>query len=70
MSPPPQPNEFQKRRKRAAKLSSFFGVEYRELFTEVLNTIESEVRNDRARGSLTAAEVQELLAKLRKLKAA
>ncbi|KAF9513902.1 hypothetical protein BS47DRAFT_1392947 [Hydnum rufescens UP504] len=70
MSPPPQPNEFQRRRKRAAKLSSFFGVEYRELFTEVLNTIESEVRSDRARGSLTAAEVQELLAKLRKLKAA
>ena len=55
--PQPQPNGFQQRRKRAAKLSSFFGVEYRE-FTEVLDTIESEVKNDRARGSLTAAEVQ------------
>ncbi|KAF8316707.1 uncharacterized protein EI90DRAFT_3077122, partial [Cantharellus anzutake] len=59
---------FQQRRRRAAKLSSFFGVEYRELFTEVLDTIEDEVKSDAKRGSLTTEEVRELLVKLRELK--
>ena len=54
----PPPSDFQNRRKRAAKLVGFFGVEYRELFSEVLETIESEVKSDRARGSLSAEEVQ------------
>lgn len=57
-APPRSSNEFQNRRRRAAKLTSFFGVEYRELFAEVLDTIESEVKSDRARGSLNADEVQ------------
>ena len=49
---------FQQRRRRAAKLTSFFGVEYRELFTEVLDSIEDEVKFDAKRGSLTAEEVR------------
>lgn len=49
---------FQQRRKRAEKLSSFFGVEYRELFTEVLDVIESEVQLDSMSGSLSPEETQ------------
>lgn len=49
---------FQQRRKRAAKLSSFFGVDYRELFTEVLDVIESEVQSDSMSGSLSPEETQ------------
>lgn len=49
---------FQQRRKRAEKLSSFFGVDYRELFTEVLDVIESEVRSDSIHGNLSPEETQ------------
>lgn len=50
--------EFQQRRKRAAKLAQFFGVGYRDLFGEVLETIETGVEDDGYRGTLTADQVQ------------
>ena len=49
---------FQRRRKRAAKLTKFFGTDYRSLFGEVLESIENGVRDDQKRGSLSAEEVQ------------
>jgi hypothetical protein len=62
-------NQFAARRKRAAKLSKFFGVSYRDLFGAVLEILESDVKEDKEEGSLSAAETQDLLMKLRKLKA-
>ncbi|KAG9109427.1 hypothetical protein FRC07_008326, partial [Ceratobasidium sp. 392] len=64
-----QKSQFAARRKRAAKLSKFFGVSYRDLFGAVLDILESDVREDKEEGSLSAAETQDLLMKLRKLKA-
>jgi hypothetical protein len=50
--------EFQQRRKRAAKLAQFFGVGYRDLFGEVLESIETGVQDDGYRGTLTPDQVQ------------
>lgn len=49
---------FQQRRKRAAKLTKFFGTEYRSLFGEVLESIESGVRDDQTKGTLTEEEAR------------
>ncbi|CAE6472097.1 unnamed protein product [Rhizoctonia solani] len=64
-----QRNHFAARRKRAAKLSNFFGVSYRDLFGAVLDILESDVKEDKEEGSLSAAETQDLLRKLKSLKA-
>jgi len=61
------PTEFQTRRRRAAKLSHFFGVNYRDLFGEVLQSLELGVEEEVSLGSLRPDEVQELLTKLRTL---
>jgi hypothetical protein len=53
-----QANEFQQRRRRAAKLAQFFGVNYRELVNEVLESIESGVTQEQLRGTLKAEEVE------------
>jgi hypothetical protein len=63
------PTDFQQRRRRVAKLSSFFGVSYHDLFGQVLESIETGVQDDTRRGTLTLEEAQELLARLRTLKA-
>ena len=57
-SPPPDVTEFQIRRRRAAKLMSFFGVDYKELITDVLNSIEEGVDNESLRGTMNADEVE------------
>ncbi|KAG8960887.1 hypothetical protein FRC00_013896 [Tulasnella sp. 408] len=49
---------FQQRRKRAAKLTKFFGTDYRSLFGEVLESIESGVRDDQTKGTLTEEEAK------------
>ena len=49
---------FEVRRRRAAKLTQFFGVQYRDLFGEVLDSIESSVREDEGKGTLNAAEAE------------
>lgn len=51
---------FEVRRRRAAKLSHFFGVSYRNLFGEVLESIEMGVREDEGKGSLNAEEAKVL----------
>lgn len=49
---------FQQRRRRAAKLTQFFGVDYRELINEVLESIEVGVQSDRNNGTLRDEEVE------------
>lgn len=68
--PPPMPEatSFQQRRKRAAKLTHFFGVDYRELFDDVLDSIEYDMKLGQKDGKLRAEEVEDLLQKLLKLK--
>lgn len=60
---------FQVRRRRAAKLTQFFGVNYRDLIDDVLESIENGVEHEHQRGTLRAEEVEDLLSKLRNLKA-
>ena len=55
-SPKPEVSEFQLRRRRAAKLTHFFGVDYRELIEDVLVSIEKGVDDERRRGGLDPAE--------------
>lgn len=49
---------FEVRRRRAAKLSHFFGVSYRDLFGEVLDSLEMSVREDEGKGQLNADEAK------------
>ncbi|THH19682.1 hypothetical protein EW146_g1519 [Bondarzewia mesenterica] len=67
-SPAPEMVSFQARRRRAAKLSSFFGVDYRDLIGEVLDSLQHDVEEEGHRGSLEPHELQDLLQKLRKMK--
>ncbi|KAG8862959.1 hypothetical protein FRB96_000379 [Tulasnella sp. 330] len=59
---------FQQRRKQAAKLTKFFGTDYRSIFGEVLESIEVGVLDDQTRGTLSNEEAAELLRKLHKIK--
>lgn len=52
------PTAFQMRRRRAAKLTQFFGVDYRELISDVLDSIENGVEQEQQRGTLRAEEVE------------
>ncbi|KAH7107120.1 hypothetical protein BKA62DRAFT_747439 [Auriculariales sp. MPI-PUGE-AT-0066] len=61
-------NGFGLRRKRAQKLANFFGVQHRELFGEVIDSIEMSVRDEASRGSLRPDEAQELINRLRVLR--
>ncbi|KAF7302607.1 hypothetical protein HMN09_00895200 [Mycena chlorophos] len=67
-SPDPAATEFQMRRKRAAKLTQFFGVDYRELIDDVLESIEAGLDAERKRGTLGPDEAEVLLQRLRSLK--
>ena len=49
---------FEVRRRRDAKLSHFFGVSYRDLFGEVLDSLEMSVREDEGKGQLNADEAK------------
>ncbi|KAF8665490.1 hypothetical protein AX16_000505 [Volvariella volvacea WC 439] len=64
----PEPTDFQLRRRRAAKLTHFFGVDYRDLIRDVLESIENGLEHERKRGTLNAEEVEDLLHRLRKLR--
>ncbi|KAJ7240904.1 hypothetical protein C8J57DRAFT_987141, partial [Mycena rebaudengoi] len=59
---------FQARRRRAAKLTQFFGVDYRDLIEDVLESIEHGLDAGRMRGTLGPDKAEELLHKLRTLK--
>ena len=49
---------FQERRRKAAKLTQFFGVDYRELISDILQSIENGVEHDHMIGTLRAEEVE------------
>jgi predicted secreted protein len=67
-SPKPEITDFQIRRRRVAKLTQFFGVDYRELINDVLESIENGLEHERKRGTLRAEEVEDLLERLRALR--
>ena len=46
------------RRRKAAKLTQFFGVDYRELINDVLQSIENGVENEHESGTLRAEEAE------------
>jgi hypothetical protein len=53
----PEPGgDFQMRRKRAAKLTQFFGVHYRELINDVLQSLEKGLEREMKRGTLQPGE--------------
>ncbi|KAI0962312.1 hypothetical protein AcV7_001182 [Taiwanofungus camphoratus] len=64
----PEDSTFQRRRRRAAKLTQFFGVNYRDLMSEILDSIEKGLEEERGKGTLKPDEIQDLLQKLVKLK--
>ena len=49
---------FQQRRRRAAKLTHFFGVDYRDLMGEILDSLEKGLEEERDKGTLKPDEVQ------------
>lgn len=57
-SPDPEMVTFQARRRRAAKLTNFFGVDYRDLIGDILENIENGVVEESHRGSLQPEEMQ------------
>lgn len=57
-TPRPEVTDFQARRRRAAKLTQFFGVDYRELISDVLESIENGLEHERKRGTLNPDEVE------------
>ena len=57
-TPEPEMLAFQARRRRAAKLTSFFGVDYRDLMGDIIESIEHGVEEEGHRGSLKPDEVQ------------
>lgn len=54
----PEANDFQLRRRRAAKLAQFFGVDYRSVMQEVLESIEKGVEDERQSGALQPEEAE------------
>ncbi|KIJ39239.1 hypothetical protein M422DRAFT_175310 [Sphaerobolus stellatus SS14] len=54
----PDPDGFQQRRKRAAKLTNFFGVNYRDLFGDVLESIEKGMNDEFVAGTMQPEEVE------------
>lgn len=58
VSTTPTENTFQTRRRRAAKLTQFFGVNYRELMGEIIDSIEKGLEEERGKGTLKPDEVQ------------
>ncbi|KAI3621973.1 hypothetical protein WG66_015909 [Moniliophthora roreri] len=64
----PEGNEFQMRRRKAAKLTQFFGVNYRDLIRDVLDSIEGGLEAERKKGTVSKEEAEDLLQKLRTIK--
>ncbi|KAL0066599.1 hypothetical protein AAF712_006403 [Marasmius tenuissimus] len=60
--------DFQMRRKKAAKLTQFFGVNYRDLIRDVLDSIESGLEMETKKGTVSKEEAEELLQRLRTIK--
>ena len=54
----PDVTDFQWRRRKAAKLTQFFGVNYRDLMNEILESIEKGLEEERGRGTMQPDEIQ------------
>ena len=54
----PRLSRFQIRRRKAAKLTNFFGVDYHELIYDILSSIEKGVEEECRRGTLQPQEVE------------
>jgi len=67
-SPPPEISTFELKRRRAAKLTNFFGVSHRDIMDDILDSIESGVAEERGRGALNQAQADDLLRKVWNLK--
>lgn len=57
-SPSPERTSFQARRRQAAKLTHFFGVDYRDIIGDILESIERYVEEESHRGTLHPEEIQ------------
>jgi hypothetical protein len=57
-SPSPERTSFQARRRQAAKLTHFFGVDYRDLIGDILESIERYVEEESHRGTLRPEEIR------------
>ena len=57
-SPSLERTSFQARRRQAAKLTHFFGVDYRDLIGDILESIERYVEEESHRGNLHPDEIQ------------
>ncbi|KAI0756535.1 hypothetical protein C8Q80DRAFT_1129175 [Daedaleopsis nitida] len=68
IAPTPTEPSFQQRRRRAAKLTHFFGVDYRDLMGEILDSIEKGLEEESGKGTLRPDEVRDLQQKLVSLK--
>jgi hypothetical protein len=66
-SPSPERTSFQARRRQAAKLTHFFGVDYRDLIGDILESIEHYVEEESHRGNLHPEEIQVCRSWLRKM---
>jgi len=64
----PKASQFQIRRRKAAKLTNFFGVDYRELIQNILESIEKGVEEERKQGTLQPEEVEVLMHRVRSLR--
>lgn len=53
---PPEVSTFEQKRRRAAKLTNFFGVSHRDIMDDILESIESGVAEERGRGTLNQAQ--------------
>ena len=58
ISPDADETTFQQRRRKAAKLTQFFGVNYRDVMNEILESIEKGLEEERRKGTLKPSEVQ------------
>lgn len=58
IAPTPTETAFQQRRRRAAKLTHFFGVDYRDLMGEILDSIERGLEEESGKGTLKPDEVK------------
>lgn len=67
-SPPPEISTFEQKRRRAAKLTNFFGVSHRDIMDGILESIESGVAEERGRGTLNQAQADDLLQRVWNLK--
>jgi hypothetical protein len=54
---PPEISPFEQRRRRAAKLTNFFGVNHREIMNDIFESIEKGVEEERGNGTLNPDEV-------------